>query len=427
MSFVVVPKPQRSPVPYQIFAVLTGSLLVFFLAAGFTAGGYQLAYSDRILPGVSVAGVDLSKLSPDQASTALSQELVFPYQGKILVKDGNQIWVATPAELGMVFDIGASVHRAFAVGRGGGLFGNLAGQVTTRMGGIDLAPVIVLDRAVAYAYLQKLASRIDQPAVEADLHLDGVQVVYTPGRVGRLLNVDATMVALAAQLQSLKDGEVSLVIEDHPPLIMDGSAAAAGLRQLVSAPLSVIIPNPLPGDPALWSVDVPQLAAMVSVQQIEVGSTWQYQLAVDPSSLQPVLDQITAQVNNSPQNARFSFNDTTRQLDLIQPAVVGRILDEQASLLAIQNGLLRGEHTVNLVIAQAPPQVGDDATAASLGITGLVSERSLYFRGSSTDRIQNIVTASARFHGLLVPPNSVFSMADALGDVSLDNGYADHL
>ncbi len=50
-----------------------------------------------------------------------------------------------------------------------------------------------------------------------------------------------------------------------------------------------------------------------------------------------------------------------------------------------------------------------------------------YFRGSSPERIQNITAAAARFHGLLVPPGATFSMSDALGDISLDNGYAEAL
>ncbi|MFH1523814.1 MAG: VanW family protein, partial [Chloroflexota bacterium] len=73
------------------------------------------------------------------------------------------------------------------------------------------------------------------------------------------------------------------------------------------------------------------------------------------------------------------------------------------------------------------PEVGDDATSASLGITGLVSSNTSYFRGSSYARMQNIEAASKQFHGLLVPPNSTFSMADALGDISLENGYAEGL
>jgi vancomycin resistance protein YoaR len=56
-----------------------------------------------------------------------------------------------------------------------------------------------------------------------------------------------------------------------------------------------------------------------------------------------------------------------------------------------------------------------------------VSSYTSYFRGSSAERIQNITTASARFHGVLVAPGQTFSMADVLGDVSLDTGYAEAL
>jgi len=73
------------------------------------------------------------------------------------------------------------------------------------------------------------------------------------------------------------------------------------------------------------------------------------------------------------------------------------------------------------------PAVGNDATAESLGITGLVSQQSTYFRGSSSERIQNIKAASDRFKGLLVAPGQVFSMADILGDISLENGFAEAL
>jgi vancomycin resistance protein YoaR len=71
--------------------------------------------------------------------------------------------------------------------------------------------------------------------------------------------------------------------------------------------------------------------------------------------------------------------------------------------------------------------VGNDATAEQLGITGVTSVQNSYFYGSSASRIKNIETAAARFHGLLVAPGETFSMAQALGDVSLDTGYAEAL
>ncbi len=109
------------------------------------------------------------------------------------------------------------------------------------------------------------------------------------------------------------------------------------------------------------------------------------------------------------------------------PAQVGRELDIEATIQAVQTGLLAGEHNIPLTVATANPAVGDDATAASLGITTLVSSNTSYFRGSNGARLQNIQAAAARFHGLLIPPNTTFSMGTAMGDISLENGYAEAL
>jgi vancomycin resistance protein YoaR len=62
-----------------------------------------------------------------------------------------------------------------------------------------------------------------------------------------------------------------------------------------------------------------------------------------------------------------------------------------------------------------------------LGVTQLVSEQTTYFYGSSSSRIQNIVAAAGQFHGVLVAPGEIFSMATILSDISLENGFAEAL
>jgi vancomycin resistance protein YoaR len=89
--------------------------------------------------------------------------------------------------------------------------------------------------------------------------------------------------------------------------------------------------------------------------------------------------------------------------------------------------LLRGEHQTALVYDRVNPRVMDNATAQELQITSLVGEYTSYFYGSDEARIQNIVAAASRFHGLLVAPGEVFSMASVMGDVSLDTGFAEAL
>ncbi|HEX7542344.1 MAG TPA: VanW family protein [Anaerolineales bacterium] len=429
MSFVSVPRPQRSPVPLQILAALIGGLLLFLLAVGLITGGYQLLFVGRIFPGISMAGVDLTNMTPAQATTALSQRLTYPTSGRVVFRYGDRVWVATPTDLGMVFDAGTSIQSAYNVGRQGGLFPDLAGQLNAWQGGLELKPVLVFDARVAHGYLQNIAAQIDQPVMETDLHLNGIEVVYTQGQTGQLLNVDATLANLLTQLSDFRDGEVQLVVEEQSPMVLDASAQAETLRQILSAPLTLSVADAQTGDPGPWTIEPSVLAGMLTVGRVQTDAGWQYQVSADAQALEQFLGQIAPEVNRSPQNARFYFDDPSGQLVLAPngSATIGRTLDIAAARDTVTQKLLQGEHTIPLVLTQAQPEVGDDATAASLGITGLVKSYTSYFRGSGAARLQNIKASSSRFYGLLVPPNTTFSMGDALGDISLDNGYAEAL
>lgn len=411
----------------QILAALVGGVLLFLLSVGALTGGYQLWYSGQILPGVSVASVDISALTPEEAALKLNQNLTYPYAGRILFRDGDKVWVAAPAQLGMVFDLGASLQSAYRVGRSGGLFGSLASQVNAWQGGVTVPPVILFDGRVAYDYLQAIAAQIDKPVVEASLTIQGTQVSDTSGQVGSLLDVDATLANVLAQLQFFQDGEVPLVVEAQAPQILDASPQAAAARQILSAPLVLSLPDMQTGDPGPWEVNVQALANMLLVERVPVNGGAQYQVSLNATTLGPFLEGLAASLDRNPENARFTFNDETRQLDLIQSAVIGRRLDVGGSIAAIQQQALQGEHNIPLTLINTPPAVGNDASAESLGISELVVEQTTYFRGSSAERIQNIQTAAARFHGLLVAPGEEFSMADALGDISLENGFQEAL
>jgi vancomycin resistance protein YoaR len=429
------PLPRQTNIFPQILAALLGGLLLFFLSIAAATSGYQFYYAGHIFPGVSVASVDISVLTPEEAALRLNQNLTYPYAGQILFRDGEKAWLAAPAQLGMVFDVGASVQSAYRVGRSGGLFGSLAAQVNAWQGGVDISPVILFDQRVAYDYLQFIAAQIDKPVVEASLTIEGTQVSDTPGQVGSLLNVDATLLNLTAQLQSFRDGEVPLVVEDQAPQILDASAAAATARQILSAPLILSIPEIQSGDPGPWVVDVQTLANMLLVTRavsltVPSVSSEQYRISLDATVLQPFLEGIAASLNRGTENARFIFNDDTRQLDLYQSAVIGRKLDVSVTIAAIQQKALQGEHNIPLTLVYTQPAVGNDATAESLGITGLVSDPNhsyTYFSTSKSERIQNIQTAAEKFHGLLIAPGQTFSMAEALGDISLENGFQEAL
>lgn len=421
--------PRQTSVLAQLLVAVLGGVLLFVAAVLTWVIGYQLVYAGRIFPGVSVAGVDVSGLDPQAAALRLSQTLSYPINGKIVFRDGEKAWVASPAQLGMVFDASDSAAKAYSLGRAGGLFGALQGQVRARSFGYDVPPVIIFDQRVAYQYLQGLASQINVPVAEAGLHLDGTNVVAQPGQTGRFLNVDATLIYVSGQLQSFRDGEINVIVRTEEPAIVDVSAQEAVARQILSQPLRLLIPDAQAGDPGPWLYDIPVLANMIAVRPVQNGSGNTLEVALDPAALRKVLGDLEPQIDRQAQNARFHFNEATGELVALTPSVVGRTLDINASIEAINKAVVQGSHDIPLVVQETQPKVPSTATARELGISGLLPNgvQTSYFRGSSAARIQNIETASARFDGVLVGPGEIFSMGQTLGDVSLDNGFTEAL
>ncbi|NWF65573.1 MAG: peptidoglycan binding domain-containing protein, partial [Chloroflexi bacterium] len=401
--------------PRQALAILSGGFALFFGIVLIWTIAYQLAYAGRIFPGVSVAGVDLSGLSPNEAALRLSQTLSYPNTGKILFRDGERVWLVSPAELGMVFDPTASANAAYSHGRKGGLFSALSGQISARGLGADIAPVVIFDQRVAYAYLQNIALQVDQPVSEAVLRVDGTNIISEPGRIGRSLNLDATLIYLGAQLQSFRDGEVPLVIQETAPRLLDVTAQADLARAMLSQPFTMTLPNAGAGDPGPWTFDVPVLANMLAFNLVDAGGVPVMQVGLDSNALRQSLNDLKVMVDRNPQSARFVFNDQNGQIEPIAASAVGRVMDVEASIAAINSALQRGEHRVDLVVTEQQPAVTDAATGAELGVTQLIASHTTYFYGSSEARIQNIVTAASQYHGLLVAPGETFSMGSVLG------------
>lgn len=389
--------------------------------------GYALYYQSQVFPGVSIGGVDLSGKTVEEASALLAQRLQYSNQGKIYFQDGKTLYNATPRQLGYYIDVESSVKEAFALGHSGGLTDRFEAMFQAWYGGIALPPVALYDERQAAGYLQSIAQKIDRPIIEASLGLNGADVEVHSGQIGRAVDIAATLSSLRAPLQSMTDAVLPLVVKETPPVIMDASAQAEAARKIISAPLVVDVPNRADGDPGPWTFDQKALASMLSIERVASGQGQNFQVVLNSEMLRSFLDGLKDQLARSPSNGRYTFNDDTRQLDVIEPEVIGRALNVDATLQQINDQLIKGEHNVDLVLDVVQPAVGSDVTAEKLGIRELITSYSTYFYGSTAARMQNIRTAAARFHGVLVPPGATFSMADTLGDISLDNGYAEAL
>jgi len=413
-----------SPTQQLLIALFLG-LGLFILVFSLVVIGFHISYMDRIYPGVRVGWVDLSGKTVDEATTLLASEFTYPQQGYLLFRDDEKTWVASPSQAGLFMGAEFNARAALNYGRTGPALNRFSAQFNAWYQGVNLPVEMIFDQRVANQYIESIASQIDIPTVEASLSVNGTDVVVNRGQIGRSVDVAAMLDLLEIQVKTMLDGEITLVVDESSPVILDVSEQAEIARQILSAPLVLTLLGAKEDDPGPWRFEPQELASLLTIERVGTPDGETYQVGLNSKLLRGFLENIAPKLYVERENTHFMFNDDTQLLEVVQSAVIGQSLDVEATLAAIQEGIIAGEHKINLDMEYTLPEVGDDATGEELGIIELVSSHTTYFYGSGSSRKHNIGTAASRFYGVLVPPGETFSMADVLGDVTLDTGYAE--
>ncbi|MDH3943197.1 MAG: peptidoglycan binding domain-containing protein, partial [Anaerolineae bacterium] len=323
-------------------ALLTGVSAFFIIVIGILLA-WNIYYAGRIFPGVSVAGVDLSNMRPDEAAVLLEQKIDFAAVSQITFKDGDQIWSFSPEQLGMYFDPQANAQAAREVGRRSWPWTRLSEQYQALHSGFDLAPHFIFDGPSSQAALTGISQQINQARVEGSLSIRGFDVQAQQGQIGRSLDIWATTGMLAGQLVWLQGGEIPLVIHEFPPEILNVAPQAEIAERLLTE--SLIVRDPDSGEVVL-DLARNQLGELLEVVRHQEAGVWQYRLQLNPGGMAALLSPLSNDLSHNAENARYIFNDETRQLDLIESAIVGRSLQVQGSIDHINQQLASGAHIV---------------------------------------------------------------------------------
>ncbi|MFN8598372.1 MAG: VanW family protein [Anaerolineae bacterium] len=406
--------------PWAFVVVLGIATLSVVLLLGFIF--FQIVYAYHILPNVAVWTVDLSNQSTTDAATLLDTHLATKFNNTPLaITDGQQTWYATPLDLGLRLDPKATAQSALDLARG-----DVGRQLQVAFSGSNLPPNVVLDLPTARAFLTDLAHKIDREPVDAGLQLNGLTVITTPAQIGRVLNVDKALSQLIDLGRSIdKQPRLTLPIDIRAPKIADTSSAAARLQKVINSNLTLDLPNAQPGEPTSWDLTPQQIVSLIKTELSPDGQD--ITIKFDDALLSAGLADLATQIDRTPENARFVFNDDTKQLDVIQPSKIGRTLNITGTIARMDEALARGEHRVTLDVVTEQPDFPDTAKAADLGITQLIATGQTFYAGSSKERMTNINAAAQQFHGIIIKPGETFSFNKYLGDVSLDKGFAEAL
>lgn len=259
------------------------------------------------------------------------------------------------------------------------------------------------DPAVWEHLLTPLATALAVTPVEPDLTFASGRAEVTPPRPGQVLDIPATAVAAWQAFQAGQTAVMPVLRPVAPRRTVDDLAPAIIVARRLLARPPVLVAGDLE-----WPLTPADLARLLR------GGDG---LTIDPVAADDLLRAIAVRAAEQPRLPRYRWRDGRAV-----PEGAGRPgwrLDRAAALVALRDGLARGEARLALpMVAHPVPE-----PPADLAFPDLLAEGRTYFADSSHERYTNVALGLRKIDGALVPPGGEFSFNQASGPVTLAAGF----
>ncbi len=400
-----------------LLVLLLLALLVLWLLLS------ERTYAGRIYPNISVHGFDLGFHDIPSAHDAVDQHYASYLQQPVALVYGSQVWLPSAADLGMRLEVDTALHEAVSMGRTNDKVDSARTIAAIWTQGIDLPLRVSVDQQQMQHYLLSIAREVETPPRDAQVSLNGAQIVVMPEQWGQQVLIDETMHDITAALQGLQPQQITLRTREIVPTVRDSDIAATvdQLEMMLAGPIVFTSTDPpcVPG--CRWEWTPRQVADWLHLKPTTTPEGRPLlTVQVDQTALQHALVPVARTLQRDGQLPRVSWNNG--DLKIIQAGTPGVGLDVSSALTHFNTALQGGPRSFELALAETPPPV-IDSDLSQLGITEVVGVGHSSFRNSEGYRITNIRAGARRMSGILIPPGGTFSFNEHLGPVDARNGF----
>jgi vancomycin resistance protein YoaR len=373
--------------------------------------GIAFAGSPETLPaGTSVAGVDVSGLTPLDARRMLERRAKELDRVPVRFTSSGRSWEVKPTSLLIETDWAAAVESARRQGEGFGPFRGLR-RIGVRVFGADIVPRTHVSEAALDYTVNRFAKQLDQPRVEPAIRLRGLEPQITPGTTGRVLDRDAAARVIVRSLAAFSRRAVPLPVRiDRPQLTEQAlTQPQARVRTILSAPVNVAY------GPGGWRLPRWRLAQMLELPKD--GST---AIRIAGPAATKFFAAIQKTVDRPAQDATFEILSGNRVR--VVAAKRGFVLDAAPTARSILDAALRPASRVARVAVRSEAPEVTTKEAQGMGVTGLVGAYETTY-GGEANRLHNVRLVARLIDGTLIAPGTTFSFNGTTGERSEEKGF----
>jgi vancomycin resistance protein YoaR len=420
-----------SPTILRTYSARTRFFVAFLISVfvGLVVGAgalyaFDRQYTGRILPGVSVGGIDLAGLSPEEAAARLESSFASFREGRVVLTSGDLEMTIPYSDVQRRPDIEGMVAEAIAIGRSGNTVERVILDARTAVRGVNIAPRVLFDEARLVRHVEALSARLNVSPASAAVTLTESGFVVVDGVAGKTVNRKAAtdyLTAALARVDTPSEVRVALELTPIEPGTTTAEATAArAAADLVAQDLAIVEGK------ETWTIPAATVGSWVGFSTTRDGG---YEPAVDPVKVDATLGALAKEIDHKAQNASFSISGG--KISGVIASKNGRSLDVALTsarvielLTARAGGTVVAQVEPKLIVT--PPALTTEEAQAVIPKMTKISSWTTYFPISERNHFgANIWIPAMDIDGTTVGPGETFDFWQAVGPITRARGYGD--
>ena len=376
---------------------IAGPLLVVCALAAFLVAADFWVNAGKVYRDVEVGGAEVGGMAPEKARALIEAEAADAV-GEVRLTGPESVTLSAEA-LGIRLDAEATLDRAYAFGREGGILTRLGDRLDAFFGSASVAPVIRYDEGVARAEVERLAQRLDAAPREGTVSVEGDRVQVGPSAKGYRTDVEATLADVERAVAEMS-GEARIAGRELDPEVSTGEAkeAAEKAKAAMSEPLR------LTAGEEEWTVSPAEIGQMLRIAPAD----GRMEVVLDEGRTPEVLADVYETLTVAPVEASYGFEGTEIA---VSGSRTGKDIQEGEFLQELGAGLFEGRREYEVPVMVTEPRLSTEEAERLKPTDLLGSYRTNYTLSSdkSTERVENLRIASNAVSGTFLAPGEVFS------------------
>lgn len=220
--------PKSHKILIIIIILLSLIVVIFALFLGFS---YMTMQSTKMIPRLSIQGIDVSGLTKEQAKQKIEQELKQKIpETIILTKEDTKAEISTQ-QIEARFDVDGAITEAYQKGRSGTVWQNDLEVLRILFQKEDIKPRVLFNEEELTKQLETISSQLPDTMIQSSFYIEGNNLIITKGKAGNVIDTTSMIEKIRTQLETDQIGEIPMILTTKQPDSINIDAIYAQIKK----------------------------------------------------------------------------------------------------------------------------------------------------------------------------------------------------